>query len=91
MSATPDGGAAFPRTGIPGEYGMVDPGDKGMSLRDWFAGQALNGLVSQPDDRSCPRDRVNAAEQEEWIQSIRAHDAKWCYAMADAMIKAGTL
>jgi hypothetical protein len=38
MSMTTDGGPAFPRHG----YNSND----GMTLRDWFAGQALAGLVS---------------------------------------------
>jgi len=38
MSMTNDGGPAFPRHG----YNSND----GMTLRDWFAGQALAGLVS---------------------------------------------
>lgn len=42
-----DGGPAFPRAPL-GEdcahpYGQQD----GMSLRDWFAGQALAGLLSE--------------------------------------------
>ena len=38
-----DGGPAFPRQQHPGEYGY---GEKGMSLRDYFAGQALAGLLA---------------------------------------------
>lgn len=37
-----DGGTAFP---IPWGQVMSDAG-KGMSLRDWFAGRALTGLLS---------------------------------------------
>jgi hypothetical protein len=36
-----DGGRAFPS--------LDAYGPKGMSLRDWFAGMALQGLVSNPD------------------------------------------
>jgi hypothetical protein len=36
MSTQDDGGPAFPRSPHSG-----DPSDDGMSLRDWFAGQAL--------------------------------------------------
>ena len=35
-----DGGAAFPTGLTPGHYSQ-----EGMSLRDWFAGQALAGIV----------------------------------------------
>ena len=51
-TSSPDGGPAFP-----GEYVLHERGEvgnqvpimaqsSGMSLRDWFAGQALAGLVS---------------------------------------------
>lgn len=35
-----NGGAAFPYPGL----------SNGMSLRDWFAGQALNGMLSRNAD-----------------------------------------
>ena len=44
-----NGGPAFP-----GEQGQTIDGrwnqtwESGMSLRDWLAGQALNGLISDP-------------------------------------------
>ena len=41
MSDKPnDGGPAFPGDGL---------GKQGMSLRDWFAGQALAGLIACPN------------------------------------------
>lgn len=46
---TNDGGPAFPSHGSMGEVTH-----EGMSLRDWFAGQSLAGLLSDPTlDRSC--------------------------------------
>lgn len=44
---TEDGGPAFPRAGFDGP----DNGESsqpGMSLRDWFAGMALQGYLSTP-------------------------------------------
>lgn len=46
-----DGGPAFPRTGIEfryadGEVLRYDP-ENGMSLRDWFAGQAISPMLMQ--------------------------------------------
>ena len=38
----PDGGPAFP---LSNGYSL------GMSLRDWFAGQALAGLMASPEGR----------------------------------------
>lgn len=44
--ARDDGGPAFPRTG----EGVGNPAydAPGMTLRDWFAGQALVGLIAHP-------------------------------------------
>lgn len=50
MSAINDGGPAFPCTppdGSPNAYAMF-PSGPGMTLRDWFAGQALAGLCANP-------------------------------------------
>ncbi len=41
---TTDGGPAFPHTGFINEYSNTE---LGMSLRDWFAGQALAGIVAK--------------------------------------------
>jgi hypothetical protein len=45
-SPTPpdDGGPAFPVPDIPLANGQVQYGANGMTLRDWFAGQALAAL-----------------------------------------------
>lgn len=72
MSVTNDGGPAFP---IPGESHPImgtQPGCCGMTLRDWFAGQALTGLLA---DSHCDR------SQHSWF-AISA------YKFADAMLKA---
>jgi hypothetical protein len=47
MSKTkkPDGGDAFPQALVNGGY----DGSKGMTLRDWFAGQFLTSLAPPPD------------------------------------------
>ena len=50
------------------------PGDPGMSLRDWFAGLALQGCVA----RGC-----------EDASGVRGEDddvAEWCFGLADAML-----
>jgi len=55
-----------------------------MSLRDWFAGQALSGYAGVPDERNCPKDR----DQKQWAQELAENDARYCYFLADAMLKA---
>lgn len=45
MTQIKDGGPAFPEAIAVGPTGNVYPGYSGMTLRDWFAGQALAGYV----------------------------------------------
>jgi hypothetical protein len=76
MAAFPkdaDGGAAFPRTG--GESGRewVCPQD-GMSLRDWFAGQACHALTF--------------GQTFEHAELAPERFAKLAYRIADAMLEA---
>ena len=44
MSNTNDGGAAFPVTPTD-KSGQIAPTECGMTLRDWFAGQAMNAVA----------------------------------------------
>lgn len=55
-----DGGPAFPHDnqGLGGAHRIAQPG---MSLRDWFAGQALVGLLAKHSIG------VNRAEQAYWL------------------------
>jgi hypothetical protein len=75
MSAVKDGGPAFPRAGFWSDGGPCATDTQpqgGMSLRDWFAGQALAGLLAGSPDADCGPKGYAA-------------DA---YGMADAMIAA---
>lgn len=65
-----DGGAAFPWNGQ-----HVWKPEKGMSLRDWYAGMALRAQVSTFS--------IHCDEKETWSEKL----AKSCYEIADAMIK----
>ena len=67
-----NGGPAFPEPFVPQSSGVALNMHPGMSLRDWFAGQALNHPCSQCDD---------AAERP-------AKAAAWAYELADAMLAA---
>ena len=69
MSRT-DGGPAFPVQRD--QSTSVITGTKGMSLRDWFAGQALQAII--------PRAPSDAA------QKNGKHYAKIAYKMANAML-----
>ena len=69
MSLINDGGPAFPIS----LHGLGDNGASGMTLRDHFAGLAMNGVIA-----SC-------TNGQEVTPSLAA---PWCYEMADAMLKA---
>ena len=66
-----DGGPAFPGVGtvVPPDFAIDYAG---MSLRDWYRGQALAGLCANP----------------EWAAERPKIVAKWANSMADAMLKA---
>ena len=68
MSNKKTGGPAFP---IVGQWGVSE---QGMTLRDYFAAKAMQGLLAQ--FQGC----ANGCDP--------AHHAKWSYEMADAMIAA---
>jgi hypothetical protein len=76
-----DGGQAFPRLDElrafernDGESGYYAEASGGMSLRDYFAGQALNGMIGS--DSSVDRTKVS---KRVW--------AAVAYDFADAMLK----
>lgn len=77
MSLTDDGGPAFPHTRkYIGPDTYVPLAEGGMSLRDWFAGHALAGLLP-----ICVHDTVKPGEFPE-------HIARNAYEIADAMLAA---
>jgi hypothetical protein len=65
-------GSAFPEPFVPKSSGLSINMHPGMSLRDWFAGQALAGLC-------------NGARGTGWRKSELAKNA---FAFADAMLAA---
>lgn len=58
---------------------------EGMTLRDYFAGCALTGYSAVVGWRRCPFDRL--LDKDKWLEQVQIHDAKYCYWMADAMLK----
>lgn len=65
-----DNPSAFPREDYQTDRA---PGQSGMTLRDYFAGQQLAAFRAHPANEP-----IGSTE----------HVAKYCYAMADAMLKA---
>ncbi len=69
-----DGGHAFPQSLTINDNGNIVWGPQGgMSLRDWFAGMALNGMLAS--DSSVDRTKVN---RQLW--------ASIAYSFSDAML-----
>jgi hypothetical protein len=69
-----DGGTAFPHTTVNNMGGFVL--QPGMSLRDWFAGQALQGMIA------------NVSTSPVSTKSGCGYLAKNAYQFADAVIEA---
>ena len=91
MSEHNDGGPAFPgwqfRTvqRVGEEPRDIPAGPQGMSLRDWFAGQALVGLLSKfPIIDQSGRLGIIVDDVDAHNQNV----AESCYAIADAMLAA---
>ncbi|MBK8871585.1 MAG: hypothetical protein IPN19_11235 [Elusimicrobia bacterium] len=76
MSEIDSGGPAFPSEQGETSKGWNQTYESGMSMREWFAGMALKGYLSNPSTTEHPAfDRLSLSVE--------------CYAMADAMIRAG--
>lgn len=89
MTTRNNGGPAFPRAGnyyqrLDGAT-VTEDGELGMSLRDWFAGMALQGMAASSGWES----NFDASEQGKlkWLPEV----AKVAYAAADAMLEARKL
>lgn len=87
MRVKDDGGPAFPGSIAVSAVGGVHEGAQGMALRDWFAGQALAGMLAngfRPDEamkRNGPGARLD------WGHDTYANAA---FRMADHMLAART-
>lgn len=59
----------------------------GMSLRDYFAGQVLAGLMASAEEHFHGDGKSEAAVSA-WHQQVEGNWAKFSYRMADAMLAA---
>ena len=88
MNTINNGGPAFPAGSIRKSRSAADPGadfvvtdvvapkQPGMTMRDYFAAKAMQGLLAQSCGSAMGSDPINGAQ--------------YAYAMADAMLKART-
>lgn len=68
-----DGGQAFPQPVTVGPNDDMYPAYPGMTLRDWFAGQALAGITGHKETHGT-------------VDEIGAAIANAAYGIADAML-----
>lgn len=83
MPTINDGGAAFPNSVQPDfQYA-----EAGMTLRDWFAGQALVAIIKAEEavDVDSIKERARIRQRN---HRAKFRDAKRAYAIADAMLAA---
>ncbi len=73
-----EGGPAFSYT----YYGTTDDGDlwPGMTLRDWFAGQALSGFIAGSDMK------LESFAAQAAVRATTQAIARSAYTVADAML-----
>lgn len=76
VSRMSDGGQAFPMASGGGEFGLRPVA--GMTLRDYFAGQALAGMVNIIDWYNLPDTRIRVID----------HCTGAAYKIADSMLAA---
>lgn len=76
MNPINDGGPAFPAL----EAGCTRSDAYGMTLRDWFAGHAMQGMLLCEPPNPVPKGCEN--------MTIAEYIAQRAYKMADAMLKA---
>jgi hypothetical protein len=81
-----DGGPAFPWTD-PDKIPGMPCQSAGMTLRDWFAGKAMEGLMAEPENTY---KTVIPQGDREFSETCAADMAWGAYIIADAMIDART-
>lgn len=74
-----DGGPAFPMP-----YTTADNGPPGMSLRDWFAGMAMQGAISDPEFCAGHPDGKPLDTPQRYREAL----VRYAYNQADAMLEA---
>lgn len=79
MSAPDDGGMAFPCQPLNGQGFPEAEMQRGLSIRDYFAGQALAGGMANPSDG-----HLKFSYTDEELINL----AELYYRMADAMVEA---
>lgn len=89
MSEKNTGGQAFPLPCSASPMGGVHWGEEGMTLRDYYAGEALVGIISEVvAEGEYPTSRVVIARWKKEDELPEEYIATAAFKIADAMIKA---
>ena len=67
-----DGGPAFPLHGFVNDDDTVTPHTRGMTLRDYFAGQAMLGFIASNSTGDIAR--ASVVEAEKLLAALREDD-----------------
>ena len=90
MSNTNTGGPAFPFPAYTYPNGEINHGEGGMTLRDYFAAKAMQGLMSTERANTFV-DEIEGLENDDGSGTLFVHTkflALEAYMIADAMLKA---
>ena len=79
-----NGGPAFPT----GEEHGFNSGMPGMTLRDYFAAKAMQGMLAVPDDQRYGDRADKTLSIEQWQQWCVTGAVEHAYRVADAMLRA---
>lgn len=85
---TKGGGPAFPEQIAVTPTGDTYSGEAGMTLRDYFAAKAMQGMLAVPDDQRYGDRADKALSVEEWQQWCVTGVVEHAYRVADAMLAA---
>lgn len=84
MSEKDTGGPAYPTRDY-WDDAERNKHEHGMTLRDWFAGQALAGVMASAEEHFTGDGKSEKAIAD-WHDRVETNWATFCYRMADAMI-----
>ena len=76
MSTPTNGGPAFPEPFVPQSSGFTLNMHPGMSLRDWFAGQAMAALFARDDTFAYGRAEIAELAYQQADAMLAAREAK---------------
>ena len=82
-------GPAFPKQAVYNHVGLVDEGNDGISMRDYFAAKAMQAMICAPNESDHNEHPVSLlSDGLSFSGGWRGRISVAAYAMADAMLEA---